>query len=156
MTESQPARRLVAIVVADIAGYARLMEKDEPGTLSRLRAIMSDVVEPKTTEFRGRIVKTTGDGWLSEFGSVTDAVRSTVEIQAAMPARNAGIGKEEELRLRAGIHLGEIIVAGDDIYGTGVNVAARLESIAEPGGICISNLVYDQVQSTIDLDYRDL
>jgi adenylate cyclase len=156
MTESHPARRLVAIVVADIVGYARLMEKDEPGTLSRLRAIMSDVVEPKTTEFRGRIVKTTGDGWLSEFGSVTDAVRSTVEIQAAMPARNAGMGKEEELRLRAGIHLGEIIVAGDDIYGTGVNVAARLESIAEPGGICISNLVYDQVQSTLDLDYRDM
>ncbi len=156
MVENQLTRKLAAIVIADIVGYSRLMEADESGTLARLKALRADLVEPKIAEFRGRIVKTTGDGWLAEFASVTDAVQSTVEIQEAMAQRNASVAEDKRLQIRAGINLGEIIFEGDDIYGTGVNVAARLESIAEPGGICISNSVYDQIQGILSLGYEDM
>lgn len=156
MIGSEPARRLVAIVVADIVGFSRLMEMDESGTLARLSAVRSELIEPRIADFRGRIVKTTGDGWLAEFASVTDAVRSTVEIQAKMFQRDANLEEEQRLRFRAGIHLGEVMSAGNDIYGTGINVTARLESLAEPGGICISQLVYDQVQGILNLDCEDM
>jgi len=154
--EHQLTRRLATIVVADLVSYSRLMETDEAGTLQRLQAMRSEVVFPQTKTFRGRIVKTTGDGWLAEFGSVTDAVRSSMEIQDAMAARNDGLPRDQRLDLRIGINLGEIIFEHDDIYGTGVNVAARLESLAAPGGVCISGAVHDQIQGMPDLAFDDM
>jgi adenylate cyclase len=156
VAESQLIRKLAAIVVADMVGYSRLMEADEAGTLAQLTAIRRELVTPKVEHYRGRIVKTTGDGWLAEFASVTDAVQCTVDVQEAMAQRNASVPASDRVQLRAGINLGEIIIEGDDIYGTGVNVAARLESLAEPGGICLSNSVYDQIQSILSLGYEDM
>jgi adenylate cyclase len=156
VAETPLTRKLAAIVVADMVGYSRLMEADESGTLAKLTAIRKELINPKVEHYRGRIVKTTGDGWLAEFASVTDAVRCTVEIQEAMAQRNENVPEEHRVQLRAGINLGEIIMEGDDIYGTGVNVAARLESLAEPGGICLSNSVYDQIQSILSLGYADM
>ena len=150
------SRKLAAIVVADIVGYTRLMEVDESETLNHLKAIRKELIEPKVSEYRGRIVKTTGDGMLAEFASVTDAVQSAVEVQEAMAERNASVPEDRRIQFRVGINLGEIIIEGDDIYGTGVNVAARLESIAEPGGICISGSVHEQIQSILSLGYEDL
>ena len=156
MGEQQLTRRLATIVVADIVSYSRLMEHDEAGTLRRLQAMRSEVVNPPTQRFRGRVVKTTGDGWLAEFASVTDAVRSSIEIQDAMALRNASLPRDQRLEVRIGINLGEIIFEGDDIYGTGVNVAARLESLAAPGGVCVSGAVHDQVQGVPDLAFDDM
>jgi adenylate cyclase len=156
VSAQQLTRRLATIVVADVVSYSRLMESDEAGTLGRLRSVREEVVEPKTREFRGRIVKTTGDGWLAEFPSVTDAVQSSIEIQDAMAVRNSSIAREKRLEIRVGINLGEIIFEGDDIYGTGVNVAARLESLAAPGGICISGAVHEQIQSIANLAFDDM
>jgi adenylate cyclase len=156
VAESQLTRKLAAIVVADMVGYSRRMEADETGTLAQLTAIRRELINPKVEQYRGRIVKTTGDGWLAEFASVTDAVRCTVDVQESMAQRNASVPDTERVLLRAGINLGEIIIEGDDIYGTGVNVAARLESLAEPGGICLSNSVYDQIQSILRLGYEDM
>ena len=156
MAETQPARRLAAIVVTDVAGYTRLMESDESGTLQRFRTIMTDTVEPTTGRYRGRIVKGTGDGWLAEFPSVTDAVLSSLDIQTALSRHEAALPADLRLELRIGINLGEIIFDGDDIYGTGVNVAARLEALAEPGGICISNHVFIHLRGILDLSYEDL
>jgi adenylate cyclase len=156
MAESRLTRRLAAIVVADVVGYTRLMETDESGTFDRLRAIRAEIVEPTTSRFRGRIVKSTGDGWIAEFGSVTDAVLSSLDIQQSMARRNTKLTADRRLEIRIGINLGEIISDGDDIYGTGVNVAARLESIAEPGGICISDHVHQQVHGTLHLRYEDM
>ncbi|MBL8696778.1 MAG: adenylate/guanylate cyclase domain-containing protein [Alphaproteobacteria bacterium] len=156
MDGARPTRKLAAIVVADIVGYSRLMEADEADTLARLRTIRSEIVEPITAQHRGRVVKTTGDGWLSEFASVTDAVQSTLVLLEALAARNDGVAPERRIELRAGINLGEIIFEGDDIYGTGVNIAARLEALAEPGGIRVSSSVHDQIQSILDLAFEDM
>jgi TolB-like protein/class 3 adenylate cyclase/Flp pilus assembly protein TadD len=144
-------RRLAAVVVADIVGYSRMMEADESGTLARVRALQTEIVEPTTHRYRGRVVKTTGDGWLAEFSSVTDAVGCSLEIQTEVEARDAALEKEDRLALRIGVNLGEIVVDGSDVYGTGVNVAARLESIAKPGGVCVSDSVYEQIHGIVDV-----
>ena len=149
-------RRLAAILAADVAGYSRLMGEDEEGTLARLKAIRRELADPKTKEHRGRIVKTTGDGLLLEFASVVDAVRCAVEVQREMAQRNADVPPDRRIELRMGINLGDIIKDGRDIYGDGVNVAARLEALAEPGGICVSRVVHDQVRDKLDLAFEDL
>src|SRR6267154_1474829 len=131
-------RRLAAILAADVAGYSRLMGVDEEGTLERLKAHRRQLIDPKITEHHGRIVKTTGDGMLAEFPSVVDAMRCAAELQRATIDREAGMPEDRRIRFRIGINLGDIIVDGDDIFGDGVNVTARLEALAEPGGICIS------------------
>src|ERR1700680_5326775 len=137
-------RRLTAILAADVAGYSRLMGVDEEGTHERLKAVRRQLVDPKIKEHQGRIVKTTGDGMLVEFPSVVDALRCAVEVQRAMVDRNAETPEDQRITFRIGINLGDIIVDGGDIYGDGVNIAARLEALAEPGGICISRVVRDQ------------
>src|SRR5277367_3012411 len=132
-------RRLAAILAADVAGYSRLMGADEEGTLERLKALRRELVDPKIAEHHGRIVKTTGDGLLVEFASVVDAVRCAVAVQQAMPERNAGIAADSRIELRIGINLGDVIVEGDDLYGDGVNIAARIEALADAGGVFVSN-----------------
>ena len=149
-------RRLAAILAADIAGYSRLMEADEAGTLERLKAHRSGLIDPKITEHHGRIVKTTGDGVLVEFASVVNAVQCAVEVQREMARRNADVSEEKRIEFRVGINLGDIILDGDDIYGEGVNVAARLEGLAEPGGICVSGSVFEQVRNKVDAGFEDL
>jgi len=134
-------RRLAAILAADVAGYSRLIGADEEGTLARLRAIRRELADPKIAEHKGRIVKTTGDGLLGEFHSVVDAVRCAVELQAALAERNAGVAPADRIEFRIGIHQGDIVVEDGDIFGGGVNIAARLEALAEPGGICVSGRV---------------
>ncbi len=156
MPESRLTHRLAAIVVADAVGYSRAMEIDESGTLRRLREVRAAIVDPKTSQFRGRIVKSTGDGWLAEYQSVSDAVQSSVEILTAIDRRNAKLPTGQRLEFRVGINLGEIVFDGGDIYGTGVNIAARLEAMARPGGICISKLVREQVSGILDLTYEDM
>src|ERR1700747_3605913 len=142
-------RRLAAILAADVAGYSRLMEANEEGTHERLKAHLRELVEPKIKEHRGRVVKNTGDGMLAEFGSVVDAVRCAVEIQRGMIDRNADTPEDKRIRFRMGINLGDVIVEPDDIFGDGVNVAARLEGFAEPGGVCISGTAHDQVRDRL-------
>jgi adenylate cyclase len=149
-------RRLAAILAADVAGYSRLMGADEEGTLAELKAIRRELSDPKVKEHRGRIVKTTGDGLLIEFASVVDAVRCAVEVQRAMAERNVDVSPERRIELRMGINLGDIIKDGRDIYGDGVNVAARLEALAEPGGICVSRVVRDQVRDKLALAFEDM
>src|SRR6266852_3223458 len=149
-------RRLAAILAADVAGYSRLMGADEEGTLAALKAIRRELGDPKIAEHRGRIVKTTGDGLLVEFPSVVDAVRCAVELQREMSERNAAIPTERRIEFRIGINLGDIIIEEQDIYGDGVNVAARLEALAEPGGICVSRVVRDQVRDKVDFGFEDL
>ena len=138
-------RRLSAILAADVAGYSRLMGMDEEGTLAQLKGHRQALVDPKIEEHRGRIVKTTGDGMLVEFASVVDAVRCAVEVQRGMSERNARVNLDKRIEFRVGINLGDIIIEADDIYGDGVNIAARLEGIAEPGGICISRQAHDHL-----------
>jgi class 3 adenylate cyclase/uncharacterized membrane protein HdeD (DUF308 family) len=149
-------RRLAAILAADVAGYSRLMGADEEGTHERLKAHRRELVDPKIGEHSGRIVKTTGDGMLVEFPSVVDAVRCAAELQRAMIDREAGIPEDRRIRFRIGINLGDIIVDADDIFGDGVNVAARLEALAEPGGICVSRVVRDQVRDKLAFAFDDL
>jgi adenylate cyclase len=149
-------RRLAAILAADVAGYSRLMGTDEEGTHERLKALRRELVDPKIGEHSGRIVKTTGDGLLAEFASVVDAVRYAAEVQRAMIDREAGIPEDRRIRFRIGINLGDIIVEDDDIFGDGVNVAARLEALAEPGGICISRMVRDQIRDKLAYSFDDL
>jgi adenylate cyclase len=153
MTQS---RRLAAILAADVVGYSRLMEMDEAGTLNRLRSTRTDVIDPKISEHRGRLVKTTGDGLLVEFTSVVDALRCATEIQNAVAASNAGIGVEDRIEFRIGINVGDIVVEDGDIFGDGVNVAARLEGLAEPGGICVSARVQEDVAGRLDLTFDDI
>ena len=131
-------RRLAAILAADIAGYSRLIEADEEGTLGRLKALRANEIDPKIAEHRGRIVKTTGDGLLVEFASVVDALRCAAEVQAAIAKSNVPLPPDGRIDFRIGIHQGDIVVEDGDIFGDGVNVAARLEGLAEPGGICVS------------------
>jgi TolB-like protein/class 3 adenylate cyclase len=149
-------RRLAAILAADVAGYSRLMGADEEGTLAALKAIRRDLGDPKVEEHRGRLVKTTGDGMLIEFQSVIDAVRCAVEVQQAMAERNAEVPEARRIEFRIGINLGDIILDDDDIFGDGVNVAARLEGLAEPGAICVSRVVHDQVCDKLDLAFEDM
>src|ERR1051325_2762653 len=155
MSEERVERRLAAILAADVAGYSRLMEADEEGTLAAWKALLRELVDPKIKEHRGRIVKRTGDGALVEFASVIDAVRCAVEIQRDMAERNAGIAAERRIEFRMGINLGDIIIDEGDIFGDGVNVAARLEALAEPGGICVSRVVRDQVRDKLDFAFDD-
>jgi len=156
MAEDRVDRRLAAIFAADIAGYSRLMGTDEEGTLRQLKAHRRELVDPKITEHRGRIVKTTGDGMLVEFVSVVDAVRCAVDIQRGMFERNNDVPTEKRIQFRVGINVGDIIIDGDDIYGDGVNVAARLETLADPGGIMVSRVVYDQVQDKLGFEFDDM
>jgi len=151
-----PVRRLTAILAADVAGYSRLMGADEERTHERLQAHLRELVNPKIAEHRGRTVKNTGDGLLVEFASVVDAVRCAVEVQRAMIDREAAMPEDRRIRFRIGINLGDVIAEEDDIFGDGVNVAARLEALAEPGGICISRVVRDQVRDKLDIAFEDL
>jgi adenylate cyclase len=149
-------RRLAAIVSADVAGYSRLMGLDESRTLATLKAHRRDVIDPKIAEYGGRIVKTTGDGLLLEFPSVVEAVRCAVDVQRGLAARNADVPADQKIEFRIGINVGDIIIDGDDIYGDGVNVAARLEALAEPGQICVSKVVRDQVLDKLSFAFEDL
>ena len=156
MSETRVERRLAAILAVDVAGYSRLMGKDEEGTLAALRAVRGELADPKIAEHRGRIVKTTGDGLLAEFASVVDAVRCAVELQREMIARNAAVPAERRIEFRMGINVGDIIVEDGDIFGDGVNIAARLEALAEPGGICLSAAAHEQVRDRLDIAFDDL
>ena len=149
-------RRLAAILAADVAGYSRLMGTDEEDTLNRLKAHRRELVDPKIRDHHGRIVKTTGDGMLVEFSSVVDAVRCAVEIQRAMVDRNAAVPEDKRIIFRIGVNLGDVIADGDDIYGDGVNIAARLEALAEPGGICISRTVRDHIGDRLPYIFEDI
>jgi adenylate cyclase len=151
-----PVRRLTAILAADVAGYSRLMGADEEGTHQRLKAHLRELINPKIAEHRGRIVKNTGDGVLAEFASVVDAVRCAVEIQRGMIDREPHVPDERRIRFRIGVNLGDVIAEEDDIFGDGVNVAARLESLAEPGGICVSRVVRDEIRDKLDFAFDDL
>src|ERR1700757_1463089 len=151
-----PVRRLTAILAADVAGYSRLMGTDEEGAHERLKAHLRELVNPKIEEHRGRIVKNTGDGFLAEFQNVVDAVRCAVEIQQEMADRNATAPPEKQTEFRVGVNLGDVIAEEHDIFGDGVNVAARLEALAEPGGICVSRVVRDQVRDKLDFAFKDL
>src|SRR5437899_4310236 len=155
MAEARVQRRLAAILAADVAGYSRLMGADEEGTLARLKALRRELADPKIKEHRGRIVKTTGDGLLLEFASVVDAVRCAVEVQREMAERNADVPSDRRIEFRMGINVGDIIKDGRDIYGDGVNVASRLEALAEPGGICVSRVVRDQVRDKLPYSFED-
>jgi adenylate cyclase len=149
-------RRLAAILAADVAGYSRLMGADEEGTLERLKALRRELLDPKIAEHKGRIVKTTGDGLLVEFASVVDAVRCAVAVQQAMLERNAGVEGDNRIELRIGINLGDVIVEGDDLYGDGVNIAARIEALADAGGVFVSNTVHDHVRDRLPFVFEDL
>jgi class 3 adenylate cyclase/pimeloyl-ACP methyl ester carboxylesterase len=149
-------RRLAAILSADVVGYSRLMGADEMGTLTSLKSHRSELVDPAIAEHRGRIVKTTGDGVLVEFASVVDAVGCAVNIQRSMVRRNASVPAEKQIIFRIGINVGDIIIDGDDIFGDGVNIAARLETLCEPGGVCISRAANDQIRDKLSLAFADL
>jgi adenylate cyclase len=154
--EERVERRLAAIFAGDIAGYSRLMGADEEGTLRQLKAHRKELVDPKITEHRGRVVKTTGDGMLVEFVSVVDAVRCAVDIQRGMAERNSDLPADKRIEFRVGINVGDIISDSNDIYGDGVNVAARLEALADPGGIMVSRTVHDQVRDKLSFGFKDM
>ena len=156
MSEGRVERRLAAILVADVVGYSRLMGRDEEGTLASLKAIRAEVGGPKIAEHRGRLVKTTGDGFLVEFPSVVDAVRCAVELQEAMAERNGTIPEDRRIAFRIGINLGDVIADQGDIFGDGVNIAARLEGLAESGGICISARVHEDAAGKVDAIFEDI
>lgn len=149
-------RKLAAILAADVAGYSRLMGADEEGTLARLKACRRELMDPEIAEHRGRVVKTTGDGILIEFPSVVDAVRCAMDVQRGMAESNANVTDEQRIEFRVGINLGDIMIEAEDIHGDGVNIAARLESIAEPGGICISDSSYQQVRDKFTIPFEDM
>ena len=150
-------RKLAAILAADLVGYSRLAGADEDRTLARLRALRSDLVDPTIAVHYGRVVKRTGDGILIEFRSVVDAVRCAIEVQNGMIERNAGLPQERRIEFRIGIHLGDVVEESDgDLMGDGVNIAARLEGIADPSGICLSNAAYEQVRDKLKEELIDL
>src|SRR5580692_5310196 len=146
-------RRLAAVLAADVAGYSRLMGRDEEHTLAQLKAFRKTLVDPRIATHRGRIVKTTGDGMLVEFASAVDAARCAVEVQRAMAERNVDVPPDLRIECRIGIHVGDIIFDENDIFGDGVNIAARLEGIAEPGGVCISDDAHRQVRGKVDIAF---
>src|SRR5436190_2831270 len=156
MNETAVERRLAAIMAADVVGYSRLMGGDEVGTLRALRTHRSELIDPTIASRRGRIVKTTGDGLLAEFPSAVEAVACAITIQRGLASRNAGTTQEKRLTFRIGINIGDIIIEANDIFGDGVNVAARLETLCEPGGICISRAVRDQVRDKLPVSFEDL
>src|SRR4051794_3719960 len=153
--DQRAERQLVAVVAADIAGYSRLMGADEEGTLARLKACRRDLIDPGIARHRGRIVKTTGDGLLMEFSSPVEAVRWAVEMQQGMIDRDRDVSDDKRIRFRVGINLGDVIVDDKDLYGDAVNIAARLENLADPGGICISRTVRDQIRDRLTLPFED-
>jgi adenylate cyclase len=148
-------RRLAAILAADVAGYSRLTGVDEEGTHVQLQAHLRALVDPKVAEHRGRVVKNTGDGMLAEFSSVVDAVRCALDVQRGMAERNAGVQDQKRIEFRMGINVGDIIIDRGDIFGDGVNVATRLEGLAKPGGICISDDAHRQVRGKFDVTFED-
>jgi class 3 adenylate cyclase len=156
LTSERLERRLAAVLAADVAGYSRLMGIVEEGTLARLKAFRKTLVDPTIAAHRGRIVKTTGDGMLVEFASAVDAVRSAVEVQRGVAEQNATVAKDQRIEFRIGIHVGDIIFDENDIFGEGVNIAARLEGIAEPGGVCVSNDAYRQVRGKVEIVFYDM
>jgi class 3 adenylate cyclase len=156
MAAPRADRRLAAILAADVVGYSRLMERDEDRTLERLKAHRKELVEPLLAEHRGRVVKLMGDGVLCEFASVVDAVACAVAIQQGMAGRERDLPEVERIRFRIGVNLGDIIVEGDDIYGDGVNVAARLEGLAEPGGVCVSGKVREELRKRLELAFAPM
>jgi adenylate cyclase len=156
MAEDRVQRRLTTILAADVVGYSRLMEQDEAGTMALLRARRHDVLMPAVAQHGGRVFKVMGDGVLIEFTSVVNAVECAIELQKAMQAQNAALPAHQHILLRIGINLGDVMVEGSDLYGDGVNLAARLESLAEPGGICVSGDVYRQVRSKLQMQFQDL
>src|SRR6202795_927370 len=149
-------RRLAAVLAADVAGYSRLMGRDEEATLAQLKSFRKALVDPAITTHRGRIVKTTGDGMLVEFASAVDAARCAVEVQRGMATQNADIPQDVRIEFRIGMHVGDIIIADNDIFGDGVNIAARLEGIAEPGSVCISDDAYRQIRGKVDVTFDDM
>ena len=156
MEPSRVGRRLAAIVAADVAGYSRLMHHDEEATHAKLTTLLAEGVEPAITEHGGRIVKNTGDGFLAEFPSAVEAVRAAVQFQTRINDLTIGDAEDRRIAFRVGINIGDVIVEPRDIFGDGVNIAARLESIAEAGGICISSSAYDQVRGKVSVDFTDL
>jgi class 3 adenylate cyclase len=156
MAEQRVERRLAAILAADVVGFSRLMEADEVGTLNALKAHRRALGDPAIASHHGRIVKTTGDGMLVEFGSIVDAVACAVAIQRGMIGRNAEIAEDKRIVFRIGINVGDIIIDGDDIFGDGVNVAARLQTLCEPGGLCISRAANEQIRDKLSLAFADL
>jgi TolB-like protein/class 3 adenylate cyclase len=156
LTEERVERRLAAVLAADVAGYSRLMGADEEDTLARLKALRRSLVDPAIAAHRGRIVKTTGDGMLVEFASAVDAARLAVEVQRSMAGQNADVPRDNRIEFRVGIHVGDIIIDDNDIFGDGVNIAARLEGIAEPGGVCISDDAQRQIRGKIDIAFEDM
>src|SRR6478752_4332847 len=159
MAEERPVRverRLSAILAADVAGYSRLMHHDEETTHAKLTALLADAVEPSIAEHGGRLVKNTGDGFLADFPSAVQAVRAAVQFQTRIKELTIGDAEDRCIALRVGVNIGDVIVEPHDIFGDGVNVAARLESIAEPGGICISSSTYDQVRGKVGIEFTDL
>ena len=156
MTDNHVERRLAAVLAADVAGYSRLMGRDEEGTLTQLKRLRKTLVDPTIAAYRGRIVKTTGDGALVEFASAVDAVRSAVEVQRRMAEQNATVPQNQRIEFRIGIHVGDIIVDDNDIFGDGVNIAARLEGISEPGGVCISDDAQRQIRAKVDVAFDDM
>jgi class 3 adenylate cyclase len=149
-------RRLAAILAADVVGYSRLMGDDEAGTLEKLKTHRKELIEPLLAEHRGRIVKLMGDGALCEFGSVVDAVACAIAIQRGMAERETGVAEDQKIRFRIGINTGDVIIEGDDIYGDGVNVAARLEGLAEPGGICVSGRVREEIARKLAVGFTPM
>jgi adenylate cyclase len=156
MTEARVERRLAAILAADVAGYSRLMGSDEEGTLTALKTRRREIVDPKIAEYRGRIVKTTGDGALVEFASAVDAVRCALEIQQLMAERNSTVTEDHRIEFRIGINIGDVIIDEGDVYGDGVNIAARLETLANPGSICIADSAYRQIEGKVPAKFSDL
>jgi adenylate cyclase len=156
VTAERVERRLAAVLAADVAGYSRLMGIDEEGTLARLKAVRKAHVDSAIASHRGRIVKTTGDGMLVEFASAVDAVRCALEVQRSMPEQNAALPQDQMIQFRMGIHVGDIIIDDNDIFGDGVNIAARLEGIADPGGVCMSNDAYRQVRGKVEISCEDM
>ena len=156
MAEARVERRLAAILAADVAGYSRLMGADEEGTLAALKACHREVIDPKVAENRGRIVNTPGDSVLIEFASAVNAVHCAVEIQKEMAKRNSGIPEDRRIEFRIGINVGDVIIDEGDIYGDGVNIAARVESLASPGSISISEDAYKQIKGKLTLDVSDM
>ena len=156
MAEERAQRRLAAILATDVVGYSRLIGADEEGTLAALKAHRRELTDPKIKQHHGRIVKTTGDGALIEFASVVDAVRCAVDVQRGTAERNIGVPPDKRIEFRIGINVGDIVIDGDDILGDGVNIAARLEGLAEPGGVLVSRAVRDQVRDRLELAFEDL
>ncbi len=156
MADDRVQRRLTAILAADVAGYSRLIGEDEEGTLARLKLHRRELIDAKIAEHSGRIVKTSGDGMLIEFPSIVDGVRCALAVQRDMAERNASVPQDKRIEFRIGMHVGDIVIEDDDIFGDGVNIAARLEGIADPGAVCISDDAYRQVRDKLDVAFEDM